>query len=281
MNGGLDDRESIAELNATIERLLARVEALEGGSQPATATAPLLPPEEDFTRRRLLAKLGGAAFAGAGLAVAGASLTPGVAGAATTFGDGGTTGDGVDGVANKTDKSGVYGHNDTSGFGVYGKAAGLGVGVHGQSGKHGVVGYCLPLTATPTGFSGVLGASDSAIGVEAYSRDHDDRRVFAPGRTNPGRRHLGAEGRYGGDRHAERHADRQSPAPTRVTSPPTPPARWPSPATADLTWFGANQTLSAQVIAPLSSFGQMTIHNGMVGGSSAAHVVFDAKAYLI
>jgi hypothetical protein len=54
----------------------------------------------------------------------------------------------------------------------------------------------------------------------------------------------------------------------------------PSPATADLTWFGPNETLSVAVTSSLSTTGQMAIHNGMVGGSSAAHVIFDAKGYI-
>jgi hypothetical protein len=54
----------------------------------------------------------------------------------------------------------------------------------------------------------------------------------------------------------------------------------PNPVTADISWSLANQTLSTQILAPLSASGVMTIENGMAGGSSAAHVIFDAKGYV-
>jgi hypothetical protein len=56
----------------------------------------------------------------------------------------------------------------------------------------------------------------------------------------------------------------------------------PSPLTASVNWFGADQILNVAVFARLNpTNGQMGIGNGLVGGSTPTHVVFDASGFII
>jgi hypothetical protein len=117
--------------------------------------------DDPISRRHLLTKLSGAALAGAGLAAAGSALAPSPASAATITGDGGTTGDGVRGIAHHTSFSGVYAENTTPGFGVFATVGPGGKGVHGDAlgdGK-GVEGVAYQ---TGTGVYGVRGAGPTA-----------------------------------------------------------------------------------------------------------------------
>jgi hypothetical protein len=53
------------------------------------------------------------------------------------------------------------------------------------------------------------------------------------------------------------------------------------PTAANLNWFGANQNLSNTVVVGLNTTnGQMTIHDGVLGGSSPTHVVFDVAEFV-
>jgi hypothetical protein len=55
----------------------------------------------------------------------------------------------------------------------------------------------------------------------------------------------------------------------------------PSPATANVNWFAANQNLNtAAVVALNPANGKLTIHNGIAGGSNPTHVVFDAAGFV-
>jgi hypothetical protein len=56
----------------------------------------------------------------------------------------------------------------------------------------------------------------------------------------------------------------------------------PSPATSNVNWFGAGQTLATSAAVALNAMtGKLTIHNGIVGGSAPTHVLFDAAAFVI
>jgi hypothetical protein len=50
--------------------------------------------------------------------------------------------------------------------------------------------------------------------------------------------------------------------------------------TASINWFGANQNINNGVTVALTG-GKFTVKNGIIGGSTATHVVFDAVAFVV
>jgi hypothetical protein len=103
-----------------------------------------------FSRRILMRNVGGVVAAGAGAAVAGSVLSPGVAAAAPIGGTSATSAAAVVGT-NTADGEGVSG-TSTNGFGVKGESSSL-VGVYGYS----------------SGYMGVSGESSTGIGVRGFS----------------------------------------------------------------------------------------------------------------
>ena len=62
---------------------------------------------------------------------------------------------------------------------------------------------------------------------------------------------------------------------------PLPPGIAPSPVTASINWFGANQILNTAALVGLNTAnGKIGIGNGLGGGSQATHVVFDASGFV-